>query len=925
MGEVYRATDTRLGREVALKFLPEAVAQDADRMARFQREAQVLASLNHPNIAAIYGLEQSGGVRALVMELVEGPTLAERLSGASPGISGHSVASGNPPAPAPAKAAMRISPLPLDESLHLAKQIAEALEYAHERGVIHRDLKPANVKITPEGTAKVLDFGLAKATENNTPPGDPSSSPTLTAQATQAGMIMGTAAYMAPEQARGKPVDRRADIWAFGVVLLEMLTGRQPFSGETVSDTLAAVITREPDWERLPTDTPPRIGQLLRRCLTKDPKQRLRDIGEARIAVEEALSVDVAPGSAPAFPQAAAGATVVQPRFDSPRSGPAQPQESRLRRALPWAATAVAALAAVVLGLALWRATRPTDHPLIRLSVDLGPEAVHGPNVTTAVSPDGRWLVFPVRGPNNTPQLAILPLDQSQVRLLPGTEHGSNPFFSPDSQWIGFFADGQLKKISVQGGAPDTLCGTTANETGASWGDDGTIVVAAGLLTGLSRVSAGGGPLQQLTKLAPGEITHRWPQVLPGARAVLFTASANSTAEDGANIEALSLKTGQIKIVQRGGFYGRYLPGGHLVFVHQGVLFGVRFDPERLEVRGAPVPLLDDVAANPTSGAGRFDFSASGIFVYAAGKSAAQAWQMSWLDGSGKRQPVLAALGAYATPRLSPDGRKVAFVGESSDSYVYDLERHTTTRLTFDGLSLVPVWSPDGRHLAFRTTGKEFSISWERSDGAGEPQKLLESTNVLVPWSFSSDGRRLAYFEIGAQTGYDLWTLPLDLTDPDHPKPGKPEPFLSTPAEELVPRFSPDGRWIAYRSDESGTTEIYVRPFPDANGGKWQISSDGGLYAIWAPDGRQLFYETADNHIMVMDYSIEGGSFIPGTPRLWSEEQLFYPGTSNLDLAPDGKRFLVLTLPQAVPSAVGSVHVTMLLNFFDELRRRIPN
>lgn len=896
MGEVYRARDTNLNREVALKVLPQAFANDSERMARFQREAQVLASLNHPNIAAVYGLEASAGTRALVMELVEGQTLAQRIVGA-----------GLAPPRAPQGA-----PLQLNEVLQIARQIAEALEAAHEKGIIHRDLKPSNVKITPDGTVKVLDFGLAKAMEDPLSPSDPTNSPTLSLAATRAGVIMGTAAYMAPEQARGHAVDRRADIWSFGVVLFEMLSGRRAFEGETTSDILASVLKFEPDWNVLPTTTPPSLQRLLSRCLTKDRKKRLQSIGEARITIEETLAGDVGAGLVPALTPL--GADTQEGR----------PQGSPLRRALPWALAAVACLAAIILALELWRATRPVEQPLTRLSVDLGPQAMTGLNLTTAISPDGRRLVFRERGPNGGPQLATLKLDQAQATLLPGTEDGSYPFFSPDGQWIGFFASGELKKTSLQGGAPVTLCFVGVNAMGASWGDDGNIVVADGTLVPLSRIPAAGGALQPLTTLAPGEITHRWPQVLPGSGAVLFTGSASATTQDSGNIEVFSPKTGHVKILERGGYYGRYLPSGHLVYLRQGVLYGVGFDAQRLEVQGTPTPLLEDVAANAFTGGGQFDFSTPGTFVYVAGKSTAQAWQMAWLDSSGKTQPLLAATGTYGNPRLSPDGRKLAFVGEGSDIYVHDLERDTTSRLTFNGRSLVPVWSPDGKHLVFRTTGNDFTISWARSDGAEEPQRLNESLNILVPWSFSPDGRRLLYFEHDPKTGYDLWTLPLDLSDPDHPKPGKPELFLSTPADENVPRFSPDGRWVAYRSNESGNDEIYVRPFPVGNGGKWQISSGGGLYALWAKDGRELFYETADNRIMVLDYTVEGESFVPSKPRPWSDKQLLYSGTSNLDLAPDGKRFVVLLMPETASVEKAPVHVTMLLNFLDELRRRIP-
>jgi serine/threonine-protein kinase len=846
MGEVWRATDTKLGREVAVKVLPQAFAQDTDRMNRFAREAHLLASLNHPNIAAIYGVER----RALVMELVPGPTLAERIA--------H-------------------RPISLEEALPIGRQIADALEYAHERGIIHRDLKPANIKVTPEGRVKVLDFGLAKAMSISAPGADPQSSPTLTMRETVAGVILGTAAYMPPEQARGQEVDTRADIWAFGVVLYEMLTGRRLFVGPTVSDTLAAVLKTDPDLSAIPASVRP----VVEGCLRKDPRRRWRSIGDVQMALEAGLPATPAP-------------------------------VAERRRTMPWAIALAALAIGCAAGWAAWRATRPADRPLMRFSVDLGPDAAIGLNVTAAISPDGQRLVYPARGPDGKQQLAALLLDEAHPRLLPGTEAGSDPFFSPDGQWIGFFTGGQLKKTSVRGSAPVALGSARSLPHGASWGEDGYIVAAMGNSVPLSRIPAGGGAPQPLTRLGPGEIAHRWPQVLPGGTAVLFTATGTNATQEDAKIEAISLKTGQIKVVRRGGYYGRYMPGGRLVYVSQGVVFGIKFDPDRLETLGAPTPLVEDVAANPVTGGGQFAFSATGIFLYVEGKNPAQSWSIAWLDHSGRMQPLLTLPGAYLYPRFSPDGRKLAYI-DSDDLYIHDLERGTSRRLTFGGSgapvwagSGTPVWSPDGKHLAFGTRN---GISWIRSDGAEDPQRLLESPNEIVsPWSFSPDGRWLAYFAISRNTGFDLWTQPLDLRDPDHPKPGKPEPFLVTPTDEVVPRFSPDGRWIAYRSNESGTPEIYVRPFPAGNGGRWQVSRGGGLYALWSNNGRELFFETEDCRTMAVDYTVDGASFVPGTPRLWSERQLFFTGTSNLDLAPDGKRFAVFALPEAAPGAKGSVH-----------------
>ena len=861
MGEVWRARDTRLKRDVAIKVLPAGIACDPDRIARFgnwaQREARAVAALNHPNICTLYDV----GPNYLVMELVEGPTLADRI---------------------------KKGPIPLEEALAIARQVADGLATAHDRGIVHRDLKPANIKVKPDGTAKVLDFGLAKISSAETRAAQES-----TVTISEAGAVVGTPAYMAPEQARGEPLDKRADIWAFGCVLYEMLTGKRVFSGETATDILAAVIAKDPDLTRVPA----KIQRLLRRCLEKDPKRRLRDIGD----VWELLEDSTAGGAMAGGSHSARGSTAA------------------------WAAAAVLAMVAIAAGWVAWRATLRVDHPLTRFSMDLGPEAMTGASTTVAISPDGRRLAFPARGADGRQQLATCLLSGAEPTLLPGTESGFDPFFSPDGQWIGFFGGGYLRKISVHGGAPVSLtsiASTQSGAQGASWGDDGNIVAAMGLMLPLVRVPAEGGATQPLTKLRPGEIAHRWPQVLPGSSAVLFTASVSVSGMDNANIEAVSLKTGQIKILQRGGYFGRYLPGGHLLYVHQGILFGVDFDPERLQVHGTPVPLLEDVEANAATGGGQFDFSATGTFVYVAGKSTAQVWQVGWLDSSGRIQPLLAKPGMYTQPRLSPDGRKLSFIGDGQDIYIYDLGRDTISRLTFTGHANSAVWAPDGKHIAFGSVGSDHSLYWIRSDGAGDPQRLLQSPNYMVPWSFSSDGRRLAYFERIPRTR-GVSTLPLDLTDPDRPKAGAPEPFLRTPTDELGPSFSPNGRWMAYQSNESGHGEIYVRPFPAKREGRWQVSSGGGL-AFWAKNGRELFYEGADNRIMVVDYTINGDSFVPAKARVWSEKQVFNPGLLNLDLAPDGKRFAVLYSPELAGIAKGSVHVTMMLNFFDEVKRRIP-
>ena len=868
MGEVWRATDTKLGRDVAIKILPYSFADDPDRMARFHREAQLLASLNHPGIAAIYGVED----RALVMELVPGPTLAERIAQGA---------------------------VPLDEALPLIHQLIDALEYAHERGVVHRDLKPANIKITPEGKLKVLDFGLAKAMSGDSAAGDPRSSPTLSMRATQLGTIMGTAAYMAPEQARGQNVDKRADIWAFGVLVCEMLTGSPPFEGPTVSDTLAAVLTRDFDSRRVPAPAQP----LVRACLEKDVRRRLRDIGDGRRLLVETLQPAVAPESA---------------RFASPA----------------WvivSAALVVALAAV--SWIAWRATRPIERQLIRFSVDLGPDAMVGSRTTVALSPDGTRVVFPARSPQGALYLATRTLDQPAVTMLPGTEEGADPFFSPDGQWIGFFAAGKLKKISVQGGAAVNLC-AAPSARGAAWTEDGFIVFAPNLNSGLQRVPDSGGPPQPLTDpRATHEVTHRWPQVLPGGETILFTGSVSAGDYDAAAIHALSLKTGRITTVQSGGFFGRYLPSGHLIYVHQGTLFAARFDLARLQIRGAALPVQDEIGANSLSGSGQFNFSRTGIFAYLAGKGPSQA-SILMVDAAGNASPLQNSARIYLTPRFSPDGKRLAFGLNNSglgELWVYDFDRQTTTQLTFGArLARSPAWTPDGKHIVLAAGGKQggYDLWWVRSDGVGDPQLILNSEGSLdYPSSFTPDGKRLAYFVDGGQGSFDIWTLPLDTADPDHPKAGRPEPFLHTPASEIQPEFSPDGKWIAYASDENGMNEVYVRPFrPGAAppGGQWRVSTTGGKAPVWSRDGRRIFYLAGDNRIMVADCTAHGESFEHGTPHRWSDRQFIDVLQSPLrmiDNAPDGRHFVSIggnSAPQ------GATHVTFLLNFFDELKRRLP-
>ena len=876
MGEVFLAKDPKLDRQVAIKVLPAALAQDHERLGRFEREAKVLASLNHPNIAQIYGVEDSGGVRALVMELVPGETLK--------------------------------GPLPLATALNYAKQIVEALEAAHEKGITHRDLKPGNIMVTPEGVVKVLDFGLAFVTQERS--GDPMHSPTLTMRATEAGMILGTAAYMSPEQASGKPVDRRADIWSFGVVLWEMLTGKRLFHGETLSHTLADVLRGPIDFDKLPKETPGKVRDLLRRCLDRDVKTRLRDIGEARIALGRYLA--------------------------DPGNGTEVPSQSMALRHswLPWAVAAASIVA--LAGMLLYQPTRPvSSRPLIRLNAEIAPDTPMervstglGGNMLS-LSPDGARLALTLRGADGRVRLYTRLLNQSQVMPLPGTEDASFPFFSPASDSIGFFADGKLKKIGVDGGAAVTLCDAPSGR-GASWGDDGNIIGALDIRGVLSRVPSTGGTPVPVTKLSSGEIIHRWPQVLPGSQSILYTASTHAASYDDANIDVISLKTGERKTVERGGFSPRYLATsagtGHLIYLHQSTLFAVPFDPGRLVVTGPPARILEDVSSTSSAG-GDFAFAQNGTFVYLVGKGRQAGWSISWVDRSGRTQPLYAPPGIYVTPRFSPDGKRLAFSltgAQGDDIWVKDLDRDAPVRLTFlGGQNRSPVWTPDGRNIVFQSFNPAApGLYWIRSDGSGEPQRLTDGQLRERPYSFSPDGTLLAFDQYGSQGFYNIFTAPVE-GNPGHTTLGKAKPLLGTQFLEVYPAISPDGRWLAYQSNEAGTYEVYVRPFPGP-GGKWQISAGGGRLPVWSRDGRELLFQSLDRRVMAASYAAKGDSFAPGKPGVWPKIRILDAGDySNYDLAPDGKR-LAAMLVDDTNGEKPPTHLTFLLNFFDELRRRAP-
>ncbi len=879
MGEVWRASDTKLGRDVALKMLPEVFARDAERLARFEREARVLASLSHPNIAGIHGLEEDRGKRFLVMELVDGETVAERIQRGA---------------------------MPVDEVVRVAKQIAEAVEAAHEKGVIHRDLKPANVKITLDGKVKVLDFGLAKALAPEPISGDGieqdlSLSPTMTQAMTGMGVLLGTAGYMSPEQARGKPVDRRADVWAFGCILYEMLTGQRLFTGETATDVIGAVVHMEPDLAALSPRVPARVRRLLERCLQKEPTRRLQSIGEARIALEEWLE----------NPEAEQDVT-------APAAAPAW------QRWLPWA-VAGGALALVVLqGFGVVGGRRVASEPVRRSTIEVGEDGLFsGFGASAVLSPDATLMAYVLGSGNEGGEIQLRSLDRFEPTTIATGGAGSapyQPFFSPDGEWLGFVTPSELKKVSTAGGAPITLCKVDLSR-GASWGEDETIVFSASPRSGLSRVSSAGGEPQPLTTLEEGEISHRWPQWLPGGKAVLFTSLSEEAGNfENASLEVFVIATGERRIVHRGGYHGRYVETGHILYVHEDTLFALPFDARKLEPRGSQMPVLEGLGASVVQGAAQFDVSPNGVLVYASSSREGDPFPVVWVDRTGRIEPLWPEPGLYANPELSPDGRKLSLSilrGNNWDVWVYDLERKVATRLTFDeGYDADQVWSPDGRYIAFSSNrGGNNAIYRKAADGSGGEELVVTTGELsgLYPTSWSPDGRWLTVWTGNS----DIYVVEADG--------GEAQPFQASEFGEYNPSFSPDGRWIAYDSNESGRVEIYVRAFP-AGGGKWQVSDGGGALARWSDDGRELFYRT-DDGIMAVEVDGSGSTFQVGTPRpLFSGT--FLGGTNGIavggfvfpdyTVSGDGEQFVMFAGREETSRPTS---VRLVTNWFDELRR----
>ncbi len=855
MGEVYRARDARLNRDVAIKVLPELFAADAERLARFTREAQTLASLNHPNIAHLHGLEEQGGVRALVMELVEGEDLS---------------------------ALIKQGPMPVAEALPIAKQIAEALEAAHELGIVHRDLKPANIKVRADGTVKVLDFGLAKAMDPSLTSGvDSAKSPTLTARATQLGMIIGTAAYMAPEQARGRPVDKRADVWAFGVVLYEVLTGERAFQGEDVSDVLAAVLRQDLDWSKLPAATPPRVRELLRRCLERDVKLRLQAIGEARVALERPDEFSGISGAVQGY-------------------GAASLEKRAPRRSWPWAIAAVAFVGWVATAIVLSQRA-PGGSSTLRTSLAL-PDGLGIPTLyyygtgtltTLAVSPLADQVAY-VGVEGGEGALYVRRFDSFDAVRLTKTETAFAPFFSPDGKRLAFFARGRLWRIDLPGGVPVDLGPASLNSVGGSWGDDGQIVYTPNYSDGLWTIPAAGGEVRALTKVdrAAGEVSHRWPSALPGGAGVLFTIKmATNEALDDALIAIADPATGEHRVLVEGGTMPRYLDNGHLVFARAGKLYAVAFDLRSRAIRGAPIPVLDGVVTAPMTGAAWYDVTRKGLLVYVPGGKIIETGRFSW-EGPGRTTEGLDRLDAAvfgAGIRFSRDFKRMVMqIGGANDKlWLIDLEQMNATRLTSGGGNDAGgVVSPDGRWLLFTSDreGGDYRFYRMPLAGGAAPTSLLEGTGTLHSIAYPS--RMIGFSLVSANDGLDAYVM---VVADDGTPAGKPILVAGGAGDQASPTVSADGTLVAYQSAESGRDEVYVSRLGDP-GSRRRVTNDGGAIPLWNRDGTRLFYMSGNR---VFSATLRSASEL----RFDAPQPVSGPAIPSeivgFDAAPDGTSVLV--------------------------------
>jgi serine/threonine protein kinase/Tol biopolymer transport system component len=877
MGEVYRARDTRLDRIVAIKVLPTHLADRSELRERFEREARTIASLNHPHICTLFDIGQQDGIDYLVMEYLEGETLAQRLLKSS---------------------------LPLEQVLQYAVEIADALDKAHRKGVTHRDLKPGNIMITKSGT-KLLDFGLAKLKQDATPASVPLSElPTANDPLTAEGSIVGTMQYMAPEQLEGKEVDARTDIFAFGAVMYEMATGKRAFEGKSQASLIAAILEREPPTiSSLQPMTPPALDRVVKRCLAKEPEKRWQTASD----LCEELKWIAEPGSQITFAATA----------------PLEDVRALRRRSLTLSIGALL-IGAVIASLTTWNLKPAPPQPVIRTVINL-PPGQHlaglesGPAV--ALSPDGSHLAY-VATQGGNQQLYLRAMDSLEAKPIQDTEGAVNPFFSPDGQWLGFFEGGKLRKVSVNGGAA-LILGDASLPRGASWGSNEMIAFA--LTQGpLRQLSDGGGVPQPLTHFEKGENSHRWPEFLPGSKAVLFAAGPTAITFTNARIAVQWVTTSEQRTLVQAGMYPRYAPSGHLVYAQGGSLMAVPFDAQRVEVTGAAVPVVEGVLQSPVTGAAQYSISATGSMAYVPGGVQATQLGLVWVNRNGAEQPLAAPGHAYFMPRLSPDGRRVAVGITESESqiWLYDLSRDALTRFTFEGnYNPVPVWTPDGKRIAFESN-KEGppNLFWQLADGSGGLERLNTSENIQVPMSWSRDGKLLAFMDVNS-TGVDIWVLQMGDPSPGSGQFRKAQPFLRTPFNEGAPAFSPDARWLAYISDESGRYEIYVQPYPGP-GGKWQISTEGGTEPMWNPKGRELFYRSGDK-MMAVDITTQPG-FAAGKPRMLfaGRYQATPVQSADYDVSSDGQRFLMLKPVEHMEA--GPAQINVVLNWSEELKQKVP-
>jgi Tol biopolymer transport system component len=860
MGRVFRARDTRLKRDVAIKAIRPEIAADAGLIARFRREAEALAALNHPHIASIHDVIEWDGSQFLVLEMVEGETLADRIAR---------------------------GPLATADALAIAKQIAQALEGAHARGIVHRDLKPANVKITPAGVVKVLDFGLAKGNTGETAnAASLTQSPTITANATAGGVILGTASYMSPEQARGQTIDPQSDVWALGCVLHEMLTGCRAFSGSTVTDVLAAIVRGEPEWSRLPPDTPAVLRTLLRRCLEKDRARRLHHVADVRIEIEDVLANPTAMKDRPANDGRRAAVT----------------------RAVAAALLVMAAALAVALALAL-RSPVPASEMRVELTTPQSPEPAY-----LAISPDGRTLAFIAAG-DGVSRIWVRSLSGTAAQPLTGTELATAPFWSPDSQSLGFFADGKLKRIDLAGGAARVLASAPIGN-GGTWNADGTIVYAPSAIGGLFRVSVAGGEAQPVTRVASGQTGHRLPQFLPDRRHFLFYARGSPEMR---GIFVGTIDGAEPRRVIDAESAGVLASTGHLLFVRQPTLFAQPFDTDRLEVSGDPFPVADQIAFEGGANVAAVTASPAGPVAYRTGGASGQR-QLTWVDRSGKKLDVVGApdVASLFNPEMSPDARWVAYnrtVEAYQDIWLIETARGVLRRFTFGSNSdQIPVWSPDGQRLIFGSNqgGGPYNLFVKALNGDSTETLLLQSTQNKFAMSFSPNGRFLLYRNTGEDTNWDLWALPID----SGTRPGTPFPVVQTSFQELMGEFSPDGRWIAYQSDESGQYEVYVQSFP-VPGARIQVSTNGGSQPRWRGDGHELFFMGLDSRLMAAPIAIDGkGQLQAGLPvglfiARTAGGPVPIPQKQQYVVSADGQRFLLNSLTDEATTSP----ITLILNW----------